>query len=45
VAADQCRALLREGFDGFHFYTLNRAALSLAICRELGITKNSAQAA
>ena len=45
VAAEQCRTLIREGFEGFHFYTLNRAPLTLAICRELGITKNSAKAA
>jgi len=45
LAVDQSRALIREGFDSFHIYTLNRAELSLAICRELGITKNSAKAA
>lgn len=45
VAADQCQALLREGFDSFHFYTLNRAPLSLAICRALGAGNNKAEAA
>lgn len=45
VAADQCRTLLQEGFDSFHFYTLNRAPLSLAICRELGVINNKDEAA
>ncbi|HET7371279.1 MAG TPA: methylenetetrahydrofolate reductase, partial [Gammaproteobacteria bacterium] len=37
VAAEQCRRLQAEGVDEFHFYTLNRAALTLAICRVLGL--------
>ncbi|CAK0745242.1 5,10-methylenetetrahydrofolate reductase [uncultured Gammaproteobacteria bacterium] len=37
VAADQCMQLQREGVDEFHFYTLNRADLSLAICHLLGV--------
>ena len=37
VAAEQCHALHREGVDEFHFYTLNRAELTCAICRLLGI--------
>lgn len=37
VAADQCLQLLREGVREFHFYTLNRADLSLAICHLLGV--------
>jgi methylenetetrahydrofolate reductase (NADPH) len=37
VAAEQCRRLQAEGIDEFHFYTLNRAALTLAICRVLGL--------
>jgi methylenetetrahydrofolate reductase (NADPH) len=45
VAAEQCETLLREGFDSFHFYALNRARLSLAICRELGIINNKDKAA
>ena len=36
VAAEQCRALCAEGVDTFHFYTLNRAELSFAICHILG---------
>lgn len=37
TAAEQCRLLQAEGVDTFHFYTLNRADLSFAICRILGI--------
>jgi methylenetetrahydrofolate reductase (NADPH) len=31
-----CRRLEREGVDGFHIYTINRAALTIEICREMG---------
>jgi methylenetetrahydrofolate reductase (NADPH) len=37
VAADQCRRLQAEGIDEFHFYTLNRADLTYAICHILGV--------
>lgn len=37
VAAEQCRHLQAEGVDSFHFYTLNRADLSFAICHILGV--------
>jgi methylenetetrahydrofolate reductase (NADPH) len=37
VAAETCARLEEEGFDEFHFYTLNRADLVYAICRVLGI--------
>jgi len=37
VAAEQCRRLLAAGIDEFHFYTLNRADLSYAICHILGL--------
>lgn len=37
IAVDLCRALQREGIDEFHFYTLNRAELTTAICRVLGV--------
>lgn len=37
VAAEQCRQLRAEGVDLLHFYTLNRAELTLAICHMLGI--------
>ena len=37
TALDQCDQLCQEGVDAFHFYTLNRAALSYAICWRLGL--------
>ena len=37
VADDQCRRMLAEGVENFHFYTLNRADLSYAICWRLGL--------
>jgi len=37
VAAEQCQALARQGVCEFHFYTLNRADLSYAICHILGL--------
>jgi methylenetetrahydrofolate reductase (NADPH) len=37
LAADQCRRLFREGVSDFHFYTLNRADLTYAICHLLGL--------
>ncbi|HEY1753498.1 MAG TPA: methylenetetrahydrofolate reductase [NAD(P)H] [Caulobacteraceae bacterium] len=37
VAAEMCARLEEEGFEDFHFYTLNRAELTVAICRVLGI--------
>lgn len=37
VATEHCRRLLAEGVKTFHFYTLNRAELTFAICRLLGI--------
>tara|TARA_R110002126_G_scaffold35040_20_gene108196 strand:+ start:2894 stop:3841 length:948 start_codon:yes stop_codon:yes gene_type:complete len=37
AAAEQCRLLEAEGVDAFHFYTLNRAELSYAICHILGV--------
>jgi methylenetetrahydrofolate reductase (NADPH) len=36
TACDLCRCLLAEGVTEFHFYTMNRAPLSIAICRMLG---------
>jgi methylenetetrahydrofolate reductase (NADPH) len=36
-AAAQCRTLRDAGIDEFHFYTLNRADLVLAICDALGV--------
>jgi len=37
VAAEQCQALQAQGIKDFHFYTLNRADLTVAICRMLGV--------
>jgi methylenetetrahydrofolate reductase (NADPH) len=37
VATEQCRRLQREGVGNFHFYTLNRAELTVGICRMLGV--------
>ena len=37
VAAEQCRALYANGVNDFHFYTLNRAELTYAICHILGV--------
>lgn len=35
VTAELCRRLAAEGVEHFHFYTLNQAALTAAICRLL----------
>jgi methylenetetrahydrofolate reductase (NADPH) len=37
VAIEQCRLLRAEGAEEFHFYTLNRAELTVAICHMLGL--------
>jgi methylenetetrahydrofolate reductase (NADPH) len=37
VAAAQVEELRREGFDEFHFYTLNRADIVGAVCRLLDV--------
>ncbi|MGH8133223.1 MAG: methylenetetrahydrofolate reductase [NAD(P)H] [Steroidobacteraceae bacterium] len=37
VALEQVQALSRHGVRDFHFYTLNRAELSYAICHALGL--------
>ena len=37
IAAEQCRRLHSEGVHEFHFYTLNRADLIVAICHLLGV--------
>lgn len=37
LAAEMCRRLYAGGVRNFHFYTLNRAELSYAICHLLGV--------
>ncbi len=37
VAAEQVDRLRREGFEDFHFYTLNQADLAPAVCRLVGV--------
>ena len=41
VAAEMCARLEEEGFNDFHFYTLNRADLVYAICRVLGVKEQA----
>jgi methylenetetrahydrofolate reductase (NADPH) len=43
VAAEQCRALATGGVGEFHFYTLNRADLTFAICHILGVRPKQEQ--
>lgn len=43
VAAEMCRRLYAGGVRQFHFYTLNRAELSYAICHLLGLRPKDAQ--
>ncbi|MDP3739699.1 MAG: methylenetetrahydrofolate reductase [NAD(P)H] [Hyphomonadaceae bacterium] len=38
IAADLCNRLAEQGVEQFHFYTMNRAGLSLSTCRLLGLT-------
>jgi methylenetetrahydrofolate reductase (NADPH) len=38
LATEQCRRLIAAGITEFHFYTLNKSEVSLAICRALGLT-------
>jgi methylenetetrahydrofolate reductase (NADPH) len=45
VAAEQCRALQSGGVSEFHFYTLNRADLTYAICHILGLRPRGEAAA
>lgn len=41
VAAEQCRRLAEHGVNNFHFYTMNKPALTAATCRILGVTPAS----
>jgi methylenetetrahydrofolate reductase (NADPH) len=42
VAIEQVQDLLHEGVTEFHFYTLNRAELTYAICHALGVRPGAA---
>ena len=44
VASEMCARLAEEGFSDFHFYTLNRADLTYAICRVLGVRETAPEA-
>ncbi|MDB5492694.1 MAG: metF [Phenylobacterium sp.] len=44
VASEMCARLAEEGFSDFHFYTLNRAELTYAICRVLGVRETPTEA-
>lgn len=44
TTAQLCARLSAEGVHDFHFYTLNRADLALAVCRILGVRAKEAQA-
>ncbi len=39
LVAEHCNRLREGGVSDFHFYTMNRARLSLATCRLLGVAK------
>ena len=43
LAAELCRRLYAGGVRQFHFYTLNRAELSYAICHLLGLRPKTAE--
>jgi methylenetetrahydrofolate reductase (NADPH) len=45
LAAEQCRRLHANGVHEFHFYTLNRADLIVAICHLLGVRAKKPAAA
>jgi methylenetetrahydrofolate reductase (NADPH) len=45
VAIDQVQRLQQHGVEEFHFYTLNRAELTFAICHALGLRPQPAAAA
>jgi len=41
VATEQCRRLMDAGLEEFHIYTLNKADVSVAICRALGLDETA----
>ncbi|MGC1506284.1 MAG: methylenetetrahydrofolate reductase [NAD(P)H] [Sulfitobacter sp.] len=38
LCTEMCSALIAEGVEDLHFYTLNRAELTRNVCRALGVT-------
>ena len=44
LAAAQCQELLDRGIKFFHFYTLNRADLTFAICHSVGLAADRRRA-
>ncbi len=44
IAIEQARKLQAEGINEFHFYTLNRSELTVAICHALGVRPRKAAA-
>jgi len=44
VISELCRRLIEGGAPGLHFYTLNRATAAGAICRNIGLCDDPAQA-
>lgn len=45
IVAEQARRLIVEGIEQLHFYTLNRAEVTVAACRLLGLRPAFAEAA
>ena len=45
VAIEQVHRLQQHGVNEFHFYTLNRAELTYAICHALGVRVQATRAA
>jgi len=45
IAIEQVQRLRHHGVEDFHFYTLNRAELTYAICHAMGLRPESADAA
>jgi methylenetetrahydrofolate reductase (NADPH) len=45
TTGELCARLAAEGVEDFHFYTLNRADLTLAICRMLGVRARASEVA
>ncbi|MCB1449584.1 MAG: methylenetetrahydrofolate reductase, partial [Nitratireductor sp.] len=43
IAAEQVSDLISRGVGDFHFYTMNRADLSFAICHMLGVRPDKSQ--